>query len=670
MNLKLTQMLYAGFSFILLTTLVLTYIVWSAVQDSAKLAEKIESDNVPGVLAYLNVNDKVADMQTYALEYLNGEQNEANSFRKSVKNFENNYRILYSLESTTQAEKDKMAKIRKLADQYIRSIESEVFAKYSPATEQEARLWAQNLTRNVGNPLEDLLDKMKEEEYADAFNTTNLNESLNDDLPGVRYYLEMIDASGDMVASLNAYIMGDLSARESFEGGSKSFNSYLDKLKPLERRAEEVKAISQIETYYDEILKTANKVFSSYDPAAKKAAIALVDELEDSVVLPLEEILDRSSKEEKSDVTQDIASVNDKMNQIVMWLSVNALVVISVGTAVAVMITRVINRRIHAISEKANQIADGNLTSPAINETIEDEIGLLAKSIDGMQASLKDLVSGISGVASEVTSNTKQVDSISNQVASDIQLQADKAALIASAVEQMSGTVREVAMQSSDAAQSSQEAGNVASEGGKLMQETVHGMQRIADVVNESAATVDSLGRKGEEIGDVIKVINDIAEQTNLLALNAAIEAARAGELGRGFAVVADEVRGLAERTSKATEEVSSLITSIQSETRTAVERMGEGTQLVTEGVQLSNSAGDALEQIVERANDVNNMIHSIATAGEEQSTATQEMAHDIAQVSQIAYSSVEKTQQSSESTRNLYNKVKELEGMVAQFRV
>lgn len=663
-------MLYAGFSFILLTTLVLTYIVWSAVQDSAKLAERIESDNVPGVLAYLNVNDKVADLQTYALEYLGGEQSEAGHFRKTVTQFENYYRILYSLESTTQAERDKMANIRKLADQYIRSIENEVFAKYSPATEMEARLWVQNLIREVGNPLEDLLDKMKEEEFADAYTTTSLSESLNDDLPGVRYYLEMIDEAGDMIASLNAYMMGDLTARESFEGDSKSFKSYLDKLKPLERRAEEVKAISQIETYYAEILNTAKKVFSSYDPAAKKAAITLVDELEDIVVLPLEEILDRSSKEEKSDVTQDIASVNDKMNQIVMWLSVNALVVVTVGTAVAVMITRVINRRIHAISEKANQIAEGNLTSPAINETVEDEIGLLAKSIDGMQASLKDLVSGISGVASEVTSNTKQVDSISNQVASDIQLQADKAALIASAVEEMSGTVREVAMQSSDAAQSSQEAGNVASEGGKLMQETVHGMQRIADVVNESAATVDSLGRKGEEIGDVIKVINDIAEQTNLLALNAAIEAARAGELGRGFAVVADEVRGLAERTSKATEEVSSLITSIQSETRTAVERMGEGTQLVTEGVQLSNSAGDALEQIVERANDVNNMIHSIATAGEEQSTATQEMAHDIAQVSQIAYSSVEKTQQSSESTRNLYNKVKELEGMVAQFRV
>ncbi|CCO49576.1 putative Methyl-accepting chemotaxis protein [Vibrio nigripulchritudo SOn1] len=670
MNLKLTQMLYAGFSFILLTTLILSYIVWSAVQDSAKLAEEIEYDNVPGVLAYLNVNDKVADLQTYALEYLNGEEDEIESFRTSVARFEHYYALLYKLESNSQAEIDKMNKIRALADQYIRSVEQEVFAKYSPATEQKAKLWVQELNRDIGDPLEDLLDKMKEEEFADAFNTTELSESLNDDLPGVRYYLEMIDEAGDMIASLNAYIMGDANARQAFAADAKSFESYLEKLKPLERRPNEVKAIEQIEAYYSQILKTADRVFDSFDPAAKQKAIALVNTLENSVVLPLEEILDSSSREEKADVTKDISAVNDKMNQIVAWLSINALVVIIVSIVVALMLTRVINRRISVIYEKADHIAQGDLTSPAINETINDDIGKLANSIDEMQDSLQKLVSGISSVAGEVTSNTKQVDEISNQVASDIQVQADKAALIASAVEEMSGTVREVAMQSSDAAQSSQEAGKVATDGGKLMQETVHGMQRIADVVNESAVTVDSLGRKGEEIGDVIKVINDIAEQTNLLALNAAIEAARAGELGRGFAVVADEVRGLAERTSKATEEVSGLITSIQNETRIAVERMGEGTQLVTEGVELSNSAGEALEKIVQRAGDVNNMIHSIATAGEEQSTATQEMAHDIAQVSQIAYSSVEKTQRSSESTRNLYTKVKELEGMVAQFQL
>ncbi len=670
MNLKLTQMVYTGFSFILITTLFLSYIVWSAVQDSAKLEEEVETDDLPGMLTYLDMNDRVAHLQTYVVKYISGRESEADNFRKSVVYFENLYKVLYSLESSDQYNIEKMATIKELSDKYIHTVEREVFAKFSPDSEYEAMFLVQELTRNVGKPLEDLLDKMKKEEFEDAYSTTELSESLNDDLPGVRYYLELIDEAGDMVATLNAYILGDVNAKQAFESDAKSFQQYLNKLKPLEQRLEEVRAISQIEDYYHKIVKTAEKVFNSYDPGDKKTAIELMEKLEQSVILPLEEILESSSKEERDDVAVAISTVNKKMGQIVAWLVINAFVVVTIGIVVAIMLTKAIGRRIHVILEKSNRIAEGDLTSPAINETIDDEIGLLAKSIDGMQTSLQHLVSSISDVASEVTSNTKHVDSISNQVTSDIQTQADKAALIASAVEEISITVNEVAMQSSDAAQSSQEAGNVASEGGQLMQETVIGMQRIADMVNESAATVDSLGKKGEEIGDVIKVINDIAEQTNLLALNAAIEAARAGELGRGFAVVADEVRSLAERTSKATEEVSSLITSIQRETRIAVERMGEGTHLVSEGVHLSNSAGEALDQIVERSTDVNNMIHSIATAGEQQSKATREMAHDIAQVSQIAYSSVEKTQNSVESTRNLYNKVKELEGMVAKFRL
>ena len=112
------------------------------------------------------------------------------------------------------------------------------------------------------------------------------------------------------------------------------------------------------------------------------------------------------------------------------------------------------------------------------------------------------------------------------------------------------------------------------------------------------------------------------------------------------------------------------LITSIQHETRQAVERMGEGTHLVAEGVTLSNSAGEALSQIVQRANDVNNMIHAIATAGSEQSTATQEMSKDIASISEIAYSSVEQTKIGSQSARELYDKVNELEKLVSRFKL
>ena len=103
----------------------------------------------------------------------------------------------------------------------------------------------------------------------------------------------------------------------------------------------------------------------------------------------------------------------------------------------------------------------------------------------------------------------------------------------------------------------------------------------------------------GQQIGDIVKVIDEIAGQTNLLALNAAIEAARAGEQGRGFAVVADNVRGLAERSSQSTKEIAALIAKVQQGTEDAVEAMGAGVKDVEKGREITTRAGEALESII-----------------------------------------------------------------------
>ncbi|NOH61766.1 methyl-accepting chemotaxis protein [Vibrio sp. RE88] len=670
MNVRLSHALYMGFSIIIITTLILAFIVWSLVNKSATISQEIESDDVPGVLAYFNVLDAIGGLQTNALEYLNGDAGQRNAFEVNANEFQQHYSRLRALESAKTSDVEKMDRIITLANQYIDRVNQDIFTKFNPADEQKAIDKINQLTKNVGAPLEDLLDQLAEKRFTEAYKSTELNKTLNQDLPSIRYYLELVDEAGDMIATLNAYIMGDPAARDTFNNDAGAFAGYLDKLRPLEPDPQASSQIDEVEQYYYDIIRIAQEVFEGYDPSGKRSANMLVGELKQSIILPLEEILNNSATEETNDSIQALAELNNNMSTIIFWLTVNVVVVLIVGIAVAWGLSNIIRQRLDVIAAKAKSIADGDLSEPPINETNKDELGELARATDAMQQSLRSVLSNITSVASEVASNTQMVEDTTKLVASGIEEQADKATLIASAVEEMTVTVNQVADQSTDAAASSRQAGEEATNGGKLMQETVNGMNRISEVVNETAETVDSLGKRGEEIGNVIKVINDIAEQTNLLALNAAIEAARAGELGRGFAVVADEVRSLAERTSKATEEVGGLISSIQNETRQAVERMSEGTHLVAEGVTLSNSAGDALTQIVSRAQDVNQMIDMIATAGNEQATAAQEMSRDINTISQIADNSVRTTQDGAQAVSQLYRKVEELEQVVARFRL
>jgi methyl-accepting chemotaxis protein len=234
----------------------------------------------------------------------------------------------------------------------------------------------------------------------------------------------------------------------------------------------------------------------------------------------------------------------------------------------------------------------------------------------------------------------------------------------------MTASVAEVA-QKAGAASSAAGASRQDSLGGSdVVEQTVTEIKAIADQVGQSAAAVSTLGKKSEEIGQIIKVINDIADQTNLLALNAAIEAARAGEHGRGFAVVADEVRKLAERTTKATEEVSTSIREIQEQTVNAVERIQAGSARMDHGVQLANSAGQALGRISQSSEGLAGMISSIAAAADQQSAASGDIAKSIEQMAAVTRESAQGAGQASEAASLLSQQAEKLRELVGRFQV
>ncbi len=348
-----------------------------------------------------------------------------------------------------------------------------------------------------------------------------------------------------------------------------------------------------------------------------------------------------------------------------------AAVVIITLILVIMLIVHTIVKPIRNVVDRLNDIAsgEGDLTQ-RVDVSRKDELGLLGVAFNTFISKIQGIIRDVSNVANDVAAAATEMAATSNEMAQGMDEQSRRATEVASAVEEMSSTVAQVAQMSSGAADTASKAGTQAQQGGDIVAQTVDGINAISTVVNESASAIFELGKRGEQIGQIINVINDIADQTNLLALNAAIEAARAGEHGRGFAVVADEVRKLAERTTTATKEVAQSIEAIQTETDTAVNRMNEGTQRVEEGVHLAEKAGMSLKDIVEGSEKVAQLIQSIAAASDEQSSTSHLISQNVDSINAVTRQSAEGAKQAAMAADELSRKSEHLQSLVGQFKL
>jgi len=316
-----------------------------------------------------------------------------------------------------------------------------------------------------------------------------------------------------------------------------------------------------------------------------------------------------------------------------------------------------------------NLLVSGNLKQ-RFDLGRSDELGVLVRKVDRFVSSVQATIQGMADTSRHVQMIAVEVGQGIDNVSSSARVQSDATSSAAAGVEEITVSIGEVASHAGATRKAAEVAARVSAEGEKLSEEACVTILALANTVKSSAVQVELLGAQSQEISRITSVIKDIADQTNLLALNAAIEAARAGEAGRGFAVVADEVRKLAERTTKATGEISATINLVQEETGKAVSGMRTGAGQVENGVTLVQNAQNALREINVQMGVTMQMVNDISHSSSEQESAMTVMAQGVERISSMTEQNMAVVNQTTLMVEHLNSMVDRMQKSVTQYSV
>src|SRR5574344_2217967 len=333
---------------------------------------------------------------------------------------------------------------------------------------------------------------------------------------------------------------------------------------------------------------------------------------------------------------ESVSSIND--NSAIITVSIVTAVEFLVALFIVLSMPKLIINSISKIITISNTLAEGKLNRE-IKVSRKDEFRPLLESLEKMRLSWVDSISRIVNVSSNVRSNMADITESTTVMTNTAHENQNHALTVAAASDEMVSTTGDIAKNCENASLTSESSSQSTTIGINRVQETIDMLNRQVDRSKQDAVLVQALAETAQKIGAIVNTIDDIASQTNLLALNAAIEAARAGEAGKGFAVVADEVRSLASRTSKSTQEITRMVSQIQSDANTANESMTQSLSRMNDLADKTSTVSSLLQSIIDQVGGVTQQITQIATAAEQQTTATSEISTNMQGITDISQS-------------------------------
>ncbi|EPN7877799.1 methyl-accepting chemotaxis protein [Vibrio vulnificus] len=513
-----------------------------------------------------------------------------------------------------------------------------------------------------------------------------VNGVLNVDGPQIEKRLisvmESAKTDGDVVAAyhagraLRSLLLGRLYVAkflvenqqaqvERFNQEFKAVHSEIGSLLATLENAQRRQLTNEAESLFTQYEKAANAVTSMI--FARNEGIKTLDTIGPQVAQRIASLRESIA----SSMEQAAEQANENAEQSITFLYGIAAIAIVIGLLFSFVITRSLIVKVQRTTNVLQDIAqgEGDLTI-RVPTSGNDELDVLAGHYNTFAGKLQHTIRQMSEAAAQMLQAAEILALKARDTQSEVREQQSQAQVAASAMTEMSASAQEVSGSAQQAADLSQSTADSATQGSKVVMEATQSMQKLNEQIASAGDTVEQLRADSEQIGTVLDVIRSIAEQTNLLALNAAIEAARAGEQGRGFAVVADEVRSLASRTQESTEEIQTIIGSLQQRAELANKAMHQSRQSAEQTAEQVHSAESALTSITGFITQINDSIGQISTAANQQAIASDEVSVNVNNMSDISEKTLVQSSETTESAQAMKRLGEQVNQLLKQFKV